>query len=1032
MLQNAYLKTKELVETFKANEAHYLSPSYVEARVRQDFIDKLFTALGWDVLHDFQKNPFEQEVKVEKPQRQEGHQAQKRADYAFYLAPDFKKVQFFVEAKKPSRTLRQNRDDYFQTAKYGWNSQTGISILTDFEEIVMIDCRFKPDFDTILSNEIKYYKYLDLLEEEKFSEFYWLFSREALEAGNLTKFVESLPQPKGKAKQLKLFGGRYQSIDDSFLDYIDDIRLQMAQAFYQNNPTLDHYDLTEATQRTIDRLVFIRFLEDKQIEPEDLMHGISTSDHPWRKFIELSKRLDAKYNGVVFKEHFIDKNAFLGANEELFKSIAQDLDHTATPYDFNYIPIHILGNIYERFLGKIIAVEDGKARIELKPEVRKAGGVFYTPKYIVDYIVENTVGKKITGKKPKEIAKLKFADIACGSGSFLIGVYDYLLDYYKIYYNQNPEEAKKDGCKYDTENQIWVLSIKQKQQILLDNVFGVDIDLQATEVSQVSLFLKLLEDETMATANDMNVLFAEKILPDLSGNIKCGNSLIGYEIMDGVLEFGKEEMRKLNPFDFEQAFPTVFSSKPGTKQSGFDAIVGNPPYVKEYTDNSAFINVKKGKLQKYYQGKMDLWYFFACYSLDLLNSNGLLGYIIPNNWVSNAGASILRNKVIKDAQIKELIDFRSFMVFDDASIQTMIMILENNSKSSSYNFNYQYFNNKKLSHLDVEDDLKNIDKNHSVSQNINLLRDNYLNKFLKFDNSEIEEILEKIKSKSNFQLDSKQEVAQGIVPNPDVLSKKSFENYYSNLPNYSVGEPVFVIPNNYLQNLTENEKRFLKPLYEPYELSRYFFPNGHQKEIIYLTKKNDSSDIDNLINHLQKFKEVTNERRETKTGKLKNYHLHWPRDSYFFEKGSKILSVRKCEIPTFVFTEEESFVMMSINVIKSDRIDLKYLLGILNSRVIMFWLKCRGKMQGEIFQVDKEPLLEIPIHNTANQPLHDALVKLVEQMLQAKKDEQNAVTDHDKNFYRNLIQSLDNRINKAVYQLYNLTEEEIALVENSN
>lgn len=165
---------------------------------------------------------------MEKPQRQEGHQAQKRVDYAFYLAPDFKKVQFFVEAKKPSRTLRQNRDDYFQTAKYGWNSQTCISILTDFEEIVMIYCRFRPDFDTILSTEIKYYQYLDLLDEEKFSEFYWLFSREAIEAGNLTKFVESLPQPKGKAKKLKIFDGRYQSIDESFLDYMDDIRLQMA------------------------------------------------------------------------------------------------------------------------------------------------------------------------------------------------------------------------------------------------------------------------------------------------------------------------------------------------------------------------------------------------------------------------------------------------------------------------------------------------------------------------------------------------------------------------------------------------------------------------------------------------------------------------------------------------------------------------------------------------------------------------------------------------------------------------------------
>ena len=574
MFDKAYNQVKQLVEDFKASESHFLSATYSEAEVRKDFIDKFFTILGWDVDHHFQKNPFQQEVKVEKAQRQEGHQSQKRADYAFSLAPDFKRTLFFVEAKKPSRLLRQNKDDYFQTAKYGWNSQTGISILTDFQELVIIDCRFKPDFDTILKNEIKYYRYEDYANEDVFSEIYWLFSREAIVAGNLTTFIESLQKPKAKEKQLKLSGGKYQSIDESFLNYIDDIRLQMAQAFHANNPTLDYYDLTEATQRTIDRLVFIRFLEDKQIEPEDLMHSISTANYPWQKFIEISKRLDAKYNGVVFKEHFIDKKAFLGADEELFRSIAADLDHTNTPYDFNYIPIHILGNIYERFLGKIIVIENGKASIELKPEVRKAGGVFYTPKYIVDYIVENTVGKLIADKKPKEIAKLTFVDIACGSGSFLIGVFDYLLDYHKNYYNEHTDEAEKEGCKYDAEKGVWTMSINQKKQILINNVYGVDIDLQATEVTQVSLFLKLLEDETMGTVAELNQLFvADKILPDLSNNIKCGNSLIGTEIMADVLDFGRDEMRKLNPFDFETAFPNVF------RKGGFDAIVGNPPYL---------------------------------------------------------------------------------------------------------------------------------------------------------------------------------------------------------------------------------------------------------------------------------------------------------------------------------------------------------------------------------------------------------------------------------------------------------------------
>lgn len=954
MFQNAYLKTKELVETFKANESHYISPAYVEARVRQDFIDKLFTALGWDVLHDFQKNPFEQEVKVEKPQRQEGHQAQKRADYAFYLAPDFKKVQFFVEAKKPSRTLRQNRDDYFQTAKYGWNSQTGISILTDFEEIVMIDCRFKPDFDTILSNEIKYYKYLDLLEEDKFSEFYWLFSREAVDAGNLTKFVENLPQPKGKAKKLKLFGGRYQSIDDSFLDYIDDIRLQMAQAFYQNNPTLDHYDLTEATQRTIDRLVFIRFLEDKQIEPEDLMHGISTSEHPWRKFIELSKRLDAKYNGVVFKEHFIDKNAFLGANEELFKNIAQDLDHTNTPYDFNYIPIHILGNIYERFLGKIIVVEDGKARIELKPEVRKAGGVFYTPKYIVDYIVENTVGKKIADKKPKEIAKLKFADIACGSGSFLIGVYDFLLDYYKKYYNQNPDEAKKDGCIYDTENQIWVLSIRQKQQILLDNVFGVDIDLQATEVSQVSLFLKLLEDETMATANDMNVLFAEKILPDLSGNIKCGNSLIGYEIMDGVLEFGKEEMRKLNPFDFEQAFPTVFSTARGTKQSGFDAIVGNPPWVS--------LNGKFGNdfLPKYaldhliikYDGNTympNLYEYFVSRGLQLINQNGLFSLIIPDRLGFNEQFINLRYKILTHYKIIDLV-YKA--PFPDIVTDTLIFNFSNKDNDKNYSFS-----------------VKEYGKNDMVKY-----RDEYLNNL-------------------NF------------------------------LFNFESDEDV----NSLLLKIFSDEN--LTPLIDVFDTTSDF--GG--KSSLFSAERNSENQIEilrgrSISNYLLLERFYFDFISENITGRTTDKRKLGAKEKVLLRKTGFPLIATYDE--SAIFPEQSLYFIFN----SKSNISLKFICSLFNSKFFNFiyWNKLVTNKDStpQLKKVDLDRF-PIPKITPENQPLHDALVKLVEQMLQAKKDEQNAVTDHDKNFYRNLIQSLDNRINKTVYQLYNLTDEEIALVEGN-
>ena len=1024
-IDSAFIAVTSLIEAFEKDREYYSSTNYSEAAVRQDFIDKFFIALGWDVSHDYQKNPFKQEVKVEKTQKQEGSNTSKRADYAFYIEPEFRIPKFFVEAKKPSRTLRQNKKDYFQTARYGWNAQTGVAILTDFEEFVVIDCRLKPDIDTVVKNEISYHRYTDFKDKDTFSEIYWLFSREALLAGNLATYIDNLPSPKSKARQLQLLSGAYQDIDTSFLSYIDDIRLQMARAFQATNPDLIGYELTEATQRTIDRLVFMRFLEDKQIEAESILLGIANSKNSWAKFVAECKRLDLIYNGIIFKPHFIDDKDFNGAEAVRFKEIATDFDPTNSPYNFNYIPIHILGNIYERFLGKVIEVHDGEVSIKEKPEVRRAGGVYYTPKYVVDNIVEHTVGSRVRKKSLKAINDLKIADISCGSGSFLISVYDYLLNYYKVYYNDNPTVAKEARCIYDEENKIWGLSIWQKQQILLRHVYGVDIDQQAVEVTQLSLFLKLLEDEDMLTKQEMQVLFAVKILPDLTSNIVWGNSLVDYSIMDNT-SLDQQALHMINPFDFQYAFPDIFKRD----NSGFDILVGNPPYLKESTYRELFETIKQTNLGKYYQGKMDLWYFFAAHGLDLLRNDGLLGYIAPNNWVSNSGASGLRNKIINDSQILRLIDFTGFMVFDEAGIQTMIMVLKKTTKPASYSFFYQVFDSQQpLNHQNVSNELKEAG-NLSQILKPKVVREQMLNSYLKFNDARLDTVLNKIAISGDFKLDGKKEVAQGIVPNPDVLTKKAYEKYYSN-HNYTVGEPVFVIPKGFFGNdLSEVEKGFIQPLYEPYELDRFYFPESNVKEIIYLTKRNEKPNIEKLISHLQRFKEVTNERRETKKGSIKNYHLHWPRDEGFFNEGEKIIAVRKCvEHPVFSYTDEKCFVMMSCNVIKTDRIDLKYLTGILNSKLVEFWLRHRGKMQGDNFQVDKQPLLEIPIVDTNNIEYKKNIILYVEQLSKAITESRSAKTDRDKSLYSGRIRQLENELNQTVYAVYNLEADDIQVIE---
>ena len=232
-----------------------------------------------------------------------------------------------------------------------------------------------------------------------------------------------------------------------------------------------------------------------------------------------------------------------------------ELADSTSPYNFNNIPIHILGSIYERFLGKVIS---DSGRVVEKPEVRKAGGVYYTPEYIVRYIVENTVGKLIAGKSPAQIAEMRFADIACGSGSFLLGVYDLLLRTMPGITARIPARRKK--AIVSKRDGLLHLSLQKKRDILVNNIYGVDIDRQAVEVAQLSLYLKLLEDETIGSTSEFQTEFHFTLLPSLDKNIVCGNSLIEPDILDND-NFSAEEQKKINPLDYTQRFPRIFRRK---------------------------------------------------------------------------------------------------------------------------------------------------------------------------------------------------------------------------------------------------------------------------------------------------------------------------------------------------------------------------------------------------------------------------------------------------------------------------------------
>jgi len=998
--EKAWFAVQSLAKKFQTNQQHYLSGEYQETHVREDFINKLFNALGWERSDD----PYRQEMKLEKPEKK----AKGRADYAFSLAPHYNRTRFFVEAKRPQNNIA-TPDNCFQAIRYSWPKDVPIAVLTDFNSLYILDSRFRPNIKSVESRIVKKWHCSDYFDRDKFAELYWLISREAVAKGSIDIFAEhELPAPQLATKQYNLFAGETREFDDDFLYQLDTWRESLASAFKRASNALTAEQLTEFVQRTIDRLVFIRFLEDKGIEQSEIIAKFGQGNKKyWPDFIATCRRLDQIYNGIVFKPiRELDDRTFQ-PEDSVFADICDDLTDEHTPYNFDSIPVEILGRIYERFLGKVVLLQNKSIEVVDKESVRKAGGVFYTPDYIVAYIVNQSLGAQIQDKTADEIRKLRIIDTACGSGSFLIGVFGFLLKSIAIYYLKFPKEAAKGVLEMRDGEQH--LSLRYKREILVNCIYGVDIDAQAVEVAQLSLYLKLMEDETTYSAHQQQIEIGAALLPSLSANIVVGNSLVTLED-DGGDMFSLEKLRESKSLDFKATFPQVFRS------GGFDLVIGNPPYIKEYLNRDAFKHVRNSP---YYQGKMDLWYLFACRGFDWLRSeSGMLAYIATNNWVTNAGAKKLRAKITADARITQLIDFGDFKVFRDAGIQTMILIAEKSQQPESYQFDYRRLTGIKPTQLDAKALLEKLDGRGCEYLTPTFHRGRNPTETLTFSNTEIEILLNKIESKRNFELDGKLEVAQGIVAPQDSVNTNTQQTLGSC---FHVGQGIFILSNDEMQgcNFSKEEQELIKPFYTPGELKR-FASNGKNKLWIIYTDSKFKDPVEILPykaikKHLDRFANVI-------TSSNAPYGLHRSRDVKFFSE-EKIMSLRKCSEPCFTYTDFPCYVSQSYNIIKTERANQLFLTGLLNSRLVRFWLKYRGKMQGQNFQIDKEPLLAIPLC-LPGKIEQEKVAKLVKRIIDFKQQTPSITTDAENIQFQRFLGQVEYQIQDAIETIYGLSDVE--------
>ena len=1089
-MSNAPTEVFRLVERFQRNRESYKSPAYNETQVRHEFIDPLFMALGWDVNNEQGLAEAYKDVIHEDAIKVGG--ATKAPDYCFRIGGTRK---FFVEAKKPAVGLSRDQEPAYQLRRYAWSSKLPLSILTDFEEFAVYDGRIRPKQSDKASTGRVFYCTFGEYEKE----WEWIaghFSKDAILKGAFDRYAESTRRKRGTAE-----------VDTEFLKEIEQWREHIAANFALRNPGLAERELNFAVQRTIDRIIFLRMCEDRSVEPygqllalcaarsdpsRDRKGAIPSRDREgaipsrdregasidadgdgaptklYQRLAVLFRRADERYNSSLFyftpeagREPPDELTLSLKLDDKVLRETIKSLYYPQSPYEFSVLPPEILGQVYEQFLGKVIRLTKGhRAKVEEKPEVRKAGGVYYTPAYIVDYIVKHTVGKLLEGKTPaqvglepnrarKEAAKrrrgkqsrdrkgatrhpLRILDPACGSGSFLLGAYQYLLDWHlKWYCEDDPEKhaRSKNPPIVQRGRRDWRLTIAERKRILLNNIYGVDIDHQAVETTKLSLLLKVLEGETSETIGQTLRLFHERALPDLCDNIKCGNSLIGPDFYENRQLFllDEEERYRINVFDWHAEFPEVFQQNRARKEAadspGFDAVIGNPPYLKEYTYTEPFQYLRCTHLCKYYQGKMDLWYAFGCWSIDLLRLGGLHSFIATNNWVTNSGASLLRAKLRRETRLCEFVDFGDFKVFPGVGIQTMIYVLQKTSCEHTGTTRYRRLDDGRASQRTVEDFLylrsgaaghtafEAVVSTHNGGSPVNFV-----------DQSE-SKVLSKLESGGTHHL-HKSELTQGIVAPQDSVIRKHLSKLRN--PRIKVGDGIFVLRDEEIGSLgiPRQERELLKPYYTTGELHRYYGSPKNKYWVIYTTSdaRKWIDKYPNIRTHLRGFASVI-------TSHYGPYGLHRARDQRFF-RGNTIVSLRKTKRVHFTITRFPCYVSQTFNVIKTDRFRLEFLLGVLNSRLATYWFSRRGKKQGDLLQVDTGPLLMFPICQGGGDKA-DHLVSVVQQMLDLHKQLSAAKMSHEKTAIQRQIDATDRRIDKLVYELYDLTDEEIHIVEEA-
>ena len=997
-----------LVDAFGNGYTYYRKGAYSEAQVRIDFLNPLLKSFGWDVDNEARKTQLYREVIQEESidVEEEDKITKKNPDYTL---KQFGQRSLFVEAKKVSINISTEKAPAFQTRRYGWSANLPFSVLTNFEHLVFYDCSVKPELEDLAShNRYKSFYYTDFIDN--LEELYSILSFEAIKSGSL----DSIDTGELKGEE---------SFDSHFLNQIENWREILAENVVENNADLSQDDINFLIQRMINKIIFLRICEDREIEKYETLKNISTYDELKKLFVASDK----KYNSGIFSFIEDDLAQQITIDDQILIDIFAELYYPVSPYDFSVIDSDILSQIYEQYLGnKIELADDFSVSIVQEPEVVASNGVVPTPKRIVKQIVSETLDNLYAEATFEDSLEFRIADICCGSGTFLLSVFDYILHYREAYYLA--QEEVEDDCLTELSGGQFSLSLSEKHSILTDNIFGVDINPYAVEVAHFSLLLRLIEDENSVSIKSFLDSTGQKVLPNLDDNIKCGNSLLDddYFEFNEKAEDNDELLFKINPFNWDEEFPFLEDT------NGFNAIVGNPPYVRiqnfvKYSPEE--IDYYRSKQSPYTYSKKDLfdkYYLFIERAINLLCDGGRVGYIVPHKFFIVKGGKKLRAYITSSMSLDRIIHFGVTQLFPNRSTYTAIIVLVKKEKE---NLDFSRIDN--LAPTDI----------FQTAPVINYSNANFDATPWVFVSGKADALFQKIISKDTLPLKSVAEIPVGLQTSADPIyiftpTKADATHFY-----FSKDGTEYKV-----------EKGICKPSLYDVSFNGFDTVSANGQIIFPYTIAGDTATVISEVDFKNDYPDCWAYLNLFK-GKLEKRSING-KDPKWYQYGrsqslTKFHNTDKIVFP--VLSQEPSYIIDESNfqftgggngpyysITSKSNYSIYYLAGLLSHPVLEAMVKSRAsEFRGDYYSHGKQfienlPIREIDFTDREQKKIHDKIVRTVKLIIKAKKSFSAEKVYAKKRTLNRKTNRLYNNLFTQIDALYGFKQDDIDCITGDN